>query len=98
MAGSPRLAAMRGMARSEREPGAAGRSFGGQRRGGGSRLAGQAAAGSCRSSEAVAEVGVDLAGDVPLQAADDLFLRQSLRGAPLGAGAGGRVTRPGAEP
>src|ERR1700761_3740420 len=98
MAGSPRLAAMREMARSERDPGTAGRSFGGQRRGCGSRLAGRAAPGSCGSSEAVAEVAVDLAGDVSLQAADDFFLRQSLRGAPFGVGAGGRVTRPGAEP
>ena len=38
-----------------------------------------------------AQVGVDLAGDVTLQAPDDLRLRQAFGGAPLGVGAGGRV-------
>src|SRR6266487_3156609 len=42
-------------------------------------------------SGAVAEVAVDLAGDIPLQAADDLPLRQALLGAPLDVGAGSRV-------
>jgi hypothetical protein len=52
-------------------PGAAGGSFEGQHVCG-SRLAGQAAPGARASA---AEVGVDLAGDVPLQAADDVLLR-----------------------
>ena len=38
-----------------------------------------------------AEVAVGLAGDVALQAADDLSFRQSLGGAPLDLGAGGGV-------
>ena len=46
--------------------------------------------GSCGSG-AVAEVAVDLAGDIPLQAADDLPLRQAFLGAPLDVGAGSRV-------
>src|SRR6266566_5636174 len=40
-------------------------------------------------SAAGAQVVVDLAGDVPLQAADDLLLGQAFPGAPLDAGAGG---------
>ena len=35
-----------------------------------------------------AEVGVDLAGDVPFQAADDLCLGQAFGGAPFDVGAG----------
>ena len=35
-----------------------------------------------------AQVAVDLAGDVTLQAADDLLLRQAFGGAPFGVGAG----------
>ncbi len=38
-----------------------------------------------------AEGGVDLAGDVPLEAADDLFLRQAFLAAPFDVGAGRRV-------
>jgi hypothetical protein len=38
-----------------------------------------------------AEVGVDLAGGVTLEAADDLFLGQAFFGAPVGVGAGRRV-------
>ena len=38
-----------------------------------------------------AEVGIDLAGDVALEAADDFLLRQALFGAPLDVGAGGGV-------
>jgi hypothetical protein len=38
-----------------------------------------------------AEVGVDLAGDVTLEAADDLFLRQAFFGAAFDVGACGRV-------
>ena len=56
----------------------------------GSRLEGQAVPGA-GGSAACAEVGAGLAGDVALEAADDLLLRQSLRGAPSGVGAGGRV-------
>src|SRR5258708_4449876 len=39
----------------------------------------------------VAEVGVDLAGDVPFEAAHDLFLGQAFGGAPFDVGAGRRV-------
>src|SRR5215467_10958368 len=67
-------------------PGAAGRSVQGQH-GCGSRYEGQAVPGSCGSG-AVAEVAVDLAGDIPLQAADDLPLRQAFLDAPLDVGAG----------
>src|SRR6266513_1361803 len=49
-----------------------------------------------RGSGAVAEVAVDLAGDIPLQAADDLPLRQALLGAPLDIGPGrGMRAHPG---
>src|SRR5438045_1751991 len=44
-----------------------------------------------RGSGAVAEVAVDLAGDIPLQAADDLPLRPAFLGAPFDVGAGSRV-------
>jgi len=37
------------------------------------------------------EDGVDLSGDVALQAADDLRLGQALGGAPLDVGSGGRM-------
>src|SRR5579871_5697434 len=53
--------------------------------GGGSRFAGQAAPGAGGVSRG-AQVVVDLAGDVPLQAADDLLLSQAFRGAPLDVG------------
>ena len=56
----------------------------------GSRLAGQAAPGACGSG-AGSQVGVDLAGDVALQAADDLLLRQPFRSAPPDVGASGPV-------
>src|SRR5271169_1761183 len=52
----------------------------------GSRLAGQAVPGSGALAVGGAEVAVDLAGDVTLQAADDLFLRQALFTAPLDVG------------
>ena len=57
-------------------PGTADGSLAGQH-GCGSRLAGQAAPGVWGVSAGGAEVAVDLAGDVTLQAADDLFLRQA---------------------
>src|SRR5262245_31776663 len=57
----------------------------------GSRLWGQAAPGAWGSAGAWAQVGVDLAGDVPLEAADDLLLGQAFFGAPVDVGAGGRV-------
>ena len=56
----------------------------------GSRLAGQAAPGATASA-AGAQVVVDLAGDVTLQAADDLLLGEPFLGAPLDVGAGGGV-------
>src|SRR6266487_6437954 len=62
-------------------PGTAGESLAGQH-GCGSRLAGQAVPGELALAGG-AEVAVDLAGDVTLQAADDLFLRQAFLGAPL---------------
>ena len=46
---------------------------------------------SVASVSDMAEVGVDLAGDVPFEAADDLFLRQAFGGAPFDVGAGRRV-------
>src|SRR5438034_14345 len=68
--------------------GTAGESFEGQQ-GCGSRLAGQAVPGAGVSVSGGAQAGVDLAGDVTLEAADDLCLRQPLGGAPLGVGGGG---------
>src|SRR5215471_13695830 len=46
---------------------------------------------SLGSAGAWAQVGVDLAGDVPLEAADDLLLGQAFFAAPVDVGAGGRV-------
>src|ERR1700683_3993594 len=57
----------------------------------GRRSQGQAAPGKLPGSGAVAELAVDLAGDVPLQAADDFFLGESFLAAAVGVGAGGRV-------
>src|SRR5580698_2821997 len=75
-------------------PGAAGGSLGGQR-GRGSQLTGQAAPGGWGSA-AVAEVAVDLAGGVALEAADDLGLGQAFGGAPFYVGAGrGMGAHPG---
>ena len=69
-------------------PGAADKSLEGQH-GCGSRLEGQAAPGGLGLSvSGGAEVAVDLAGDVTLQAADDLCLGQAFGGAPLDVGAG----------
>src|ERR1019366_5671438 len=59
-------------------------------RGCGSRLSGQAVPGY-RASAGGAEVGVDLAGDVALEAADDLGLGFTLCCAAFDVGAGGRV-------
>src|SRR6266852_3082645 len=53
----------------------------------GSRFSGQAVPGVGASARGWAEVGVDLAGDVALEAADDLGLGLPFRGAPLGVGA-----------
>src|SRR5262249_60334615 len=47
--------------------------------------------GSRKGSALSAERGVNLARDVPLQAADDLLLRQSFFAAAVSVGAGGRV-------
>jgi hypothetical protein len=71
--------------RAGNRPGAAGGSFEGLHRLRQS-ISGQAAPGA-EASAGGAQV-VDLAGDVPLQAADDLLLRQSLFGAPAGVGPG----------
>jgi hypothetical protein len=56
-----------------------------------SRLAGQAAPGMVCRARGGPEVRVDLAGDVTLEAADDLFLRQAFLSAAFDVGAGGRV-------
>ena len=74
-------------------PGTADESFEGQRVRG-SRLSGQAVPGALGVRRR-AEVAVDLASGVTLQAADDLRLGLSFGRAALGVGAGGRV---GAEP
>jgi hypothetical protein len=71
-------------------PGTAGGSFEGQQVRG-SRILGQAVPGVCGSVGSRAQVGVDLAGDVTLQAADDLGLGLSFFGAPFDVGAGGHV-------
>jgi hypothetical protein len=69
-------------------PGTADESFEGQQVRG-SRLSGQAVPGGLRALAAGrAEVGVDLAGDVTLQAADDLGLGFAFSRAALGLGAG----------
>src|SRR5258708_4702944 len=57
----------------------------------GSRILGQAAPGRVTSARRRAEAGVDLPGDVTLQAADDLRLGLSFFGAAFDVGAGGRV-------
>src|SRR6266536_2814444 len=67
--------------------GTAGESFEG-RQGCGSPLAGQAVPGAGVSVSGGAQAGVDLAGDVTLETADDLCLRQPPGGAPLDVGAG----------
>src|SRR5215469_1106923 len=55
----------------------------------GSRLEGQAVPGSLGAlAGRRAQVGVDLAGDVTLEAADDFLLRPAFFGAPAGVGAG----------
>src|SRR5580704_2914432 len=71
-------------------PGTAGGSFAGQQVRG-SRLSGQAVPGALALAAGRAEVAVDLAGDVTLQAADDLRLGFPFRRAALGVGPGGRV-------
>ena len=68
-------------------PGTADESLAGQQVRG-SRLAGQAVPGYLALAGGRAEVGVDLAGDVTLQAADDLLLGQAFFGAPVDVGAG----------
>ncbi len=72
----------------EKGPGAAGGSIAGQHR---LRqpIRGPGRPGSWRGSAAGAQMGVDLAGDVPLEAADDLLLGQAFLWAPGGVGAGG---------
>ena len=70
-----------GHAQQGKDPGTADESLAGQH-GCGSRLAGQAVPGELALAGG-AEVAVDLAGDVTLQAADDLFLRLAFLGAPL---------------
>src|SRR5215831_10789509 len=55
----------------------------------GSRIEGQAVPGGLRAlAGRRAQVGVDLAGDVTLEAADDFLLRQAFFGAPAGVGTG----------
>src|SRR6516164_10807791 len=78
-----------GHAQQGRNPGTADESLAGQH-GCGSRFAGQAVPGELALAGG-AEVAVDLAGDVTLQAADDLFLRQAFLGAPLDVGQSRRV-------
>src|SRR6266480_7851054 len=70
-------------------PGTAGESLAGQH-GCGSRLEGQAVPGSLSAGRR-AQAGVDLAGDVTLEAADDLLLGQAFLAAPVDVGAGRRV-------
>ena len=57
----------------------------------GSRISGQAVPGVYGSVSGRAQVRVDLAGDVALEAADDLGLGLSFFGAAFDVGAGGRV-------
>src|SRR6266571_2150322 len=71
-------------------PGTADESFEGQQVRG-SRIAGQAVPGALALAAGRAEVRVDLAGGVTLQAADDLRLGFPFGGAALGVGAGARV-------
>src|ERR1039457_2764118 len=66
-------ALMRSRPAGQMGPGTAGESFAGQQ-GCGSRLSGQAAPGSVCQPAAARRLGVDLAGDVTLEAADDLRL------------------------
>ena len=81
--------------RLEMGPGTADESFEGQQ-GCGSRLAGQAVPGAGASVSGGAELGIDLAGDVTLETADDLCLRLALGGAALDVGAGrGMGAHPG---
>jgi len=68
-------------------PGTADGSFEGQQ-GCGSRLAGQAVPGVRGSVSGGAQAGVDLAGAIALETADDLCFRRALCGAPLDVGAG----------
>ena len=57
----------------------------------GSRISGQAVPGVYGPVSGRAQVRIDLAGDVALQAADDLGLGRSVFAAVSGVGAGGRV-------
>ncbi len=86
-----RLLAGHEVSKLERDPGAAGGSFEGQHRGVRQPISGPGRPGKLRVSVAVAQVAVDLAGDVSLQAADDLLLGQAFFAAPVRVGAGGRV-------
>ena len=70
----------------ERRPGAAGGSIEGQHRWR-QPISGPGRPGSSEGSAAGAQVVVDLAGDVTLQAADDLLLGQAFFGAPVDVGA-----------
>jgi hypothetical protein len=55
----------------------------------GSRIEGQTVPGSWGAlASRRAQVGIDFAGDVTLEAADDFLLRQAFFGAPVGVGAG----------
>jgi len=71
-------------------PGTADESFAGQQVRG-SRISGQAVPGVWASAGVRAQVRVDLTGDVPLQAADDLGLGLSFFSAAFDVGAGGGV-------
>ena len=71
-------------------PGTADGSFAGQQVRG-SRISGQAAPGAWVLPGGRAQLAVDLAGDVALEAADDLRLGLAFGRAALGVGAGGRV-------
>src|ERR1700689_4446861 len=76
-------------------PGTADESFAGQQVRG-SRISGQAAPGAWALPGGQAQLAVDLAGDVALEAGDDLRLGLPFGRAALGVGAGGRVgTQPG---
>jgi len=73
-------------------PGTAGGSFEGQHLRCGSRFAGQAVPGVLAwLAGPGAEVGVDLAGGVALEAADDLWFGQAFLAAPGDVGTGRRV-------